>query len=221
MPFVKCDSELTLYERVQEKLDELFGGERGPRIEAEINNELGPRMDLARWLARESFKYHVKLYKNRPIYWHLSSTEGTFGAIVHYHRFTQDRFMKLRAHSVAGFLQRLRREAGELRPVSDTHEARACLLEPEAQIEEVEAFDQKLQDIQEGRIPIRVPWKTPETSRAGILPAWTPDSRLPSSQTFVWRSRAESAASRRPASTCMEASPFRRSSSPIWWSSLP
>jgi len=132
VPLVSCGDEATLLDRARRKFDEFFGEDQGDAIEAEINAELkvrikgskhcGPKMDMETWLAARYFEFHVKLYKSRPIYWHITSEAGSFGAICHYHKLNRNRLQKLRAHYLASFIDRLRRDAGDLRG-NDSREA--------------------------------------------------------------------------------------------------
>jgi len=46
--------------------------------------------DLRTFLARDSYKEHVRTYKKRPIYWMFSSPEGSFQALIYRHRYNRD-----------------------------------------------------------------------------------------------------------------------------------
>jgi hypothetical protein len=182
VPFNRSTGETPLGERVRQELAALFPDRDESQLEIEITNELkrtvkGYRRcaSLDDWLANAYFEYHASLYKNRPIFWHIASAQGTtpfaFGALVHYHRFDRNRMVKLRATYVRDTIEELRREAG----LADKA-GRA-----EDRIEEVQALDRKLQLIQEGHhegaeggpqdFRILTPWKKPEARPKG----WNPD----------------------------------------------
>lgn len=167
---VPCGTETTLVERVRRGLDEAFGADRGPAIESEVNNFLGKRQTIETWLARQYFKYHVQLYKRRPIFWHITTEDGSFGALVHYHRFTHDRLQKLRSHTLYGHIQRLLGEIGRLKGDTSS-EAREKLSTLEQGLDAARALDENLRKIQEGEYPIKVPWKSAADQPKG----WRPD----------------------------------------------
>jgi len=171
VPLVPCGDEATMLQRVREKLDEIFGADRGHAIETEINNELGGRKTIETWLARDYFKFHVKLYKRRPIYWHIQSDDRGFGVIVHYHRFDLNRLQKVRAHYLASYMTRLRAEMGKLRG-DDSRDARARLEDVEEALATAQELDEKLGQIAEGEpYAIEVPWKEEDEEPKG----WRPD----------------------------------------------
>jgi len=188
VPLVPCGEEPTILERARHKLDELFGADRGHEIEAEINNELrvrikgnkncGPKMDMDTWLSTRYFDYHVGLYKHRPIFWHIQSDDGSFGVLCHYHRFNRNRLQKLRAHYLATFMDRLRREIGELQG-DDSKDARARQEKLEGNLRAAEELNRKLGLILTGepdpktgeQYRIQVPWKSDDEQPKG----WEPD----------------------------------------------
>lgn len=188
VPLVPCGEEPTVIERARRKLDEFFGADRGHEIEAEINSELrvrlkgnkncGPRMDLETWYATRYFDYHVSLYKRRPIFWHIQSDDGSFGALCHYHKLNRNRLQKLRAHYLATFMDRLRREIGELQS-DESKEARARLERLEGNLRSAEELSRKLGLILTGepdpktgeQYRIHVRWKSEEEQPKG----WDPD----------------------------------------------
>jgi hypothetical protein len=188
VPFNRSTGETPLAERVRQELAALFAGRDESQLEVELVNELkrsvkGYRKcaSLDDWLANSYFEYHASLYKNRPIFWHIASAEGTtpfaFGALVHYHRFDKNRMAKLRAHYVRDTIEELRRDAG----LADKAGRAEDRIELQARLEEVQAFDRKLQLIQEGHhegakggpqdFRILTPWKKPEARPKG----WNPD----------------------------------------------
>lgn len=186
--FNRSTGETPLAERVRHELATSFPGRDESQLEVEIVNELkrsvkGYRKcaSLDEWLANAYFEYHANLYKNRPIFWHIASAQGTapfaFGALVHYHRFDRNRMAKLRATYVRDTVEELRREAG----LADKAGRADDRIELQAKLEEVQALDRKLQLIQEGHregaeggpqdFRILTPWKTPEARPKG----WNPD----------------------------------------------
>ena len=188
VPFSQVTGEMRLVDRVRQEVAGLFPARDESQLEIEIVNELrrgakGYRKcaSLDDWLANAFFDYHVSLYKSRPIFWHIVSTQGTapfaFGALVHYHRFDKNRMVMLRASYVRDTIEELRREAG----LADKAGRAEDRVELQARVEEVQALDRKLQQIQEGHhegppggtrdFRILTPWKAPDARPKG----WNPD----------------------------------------------
>jgi hypothetical protein len=179
VPLVACNNEPPLEKRVLAELGTLVGADRMHLLEGELASELRKRVpgfrradSIGDFLASGWFEHHVRLYKNRPVFWHLASVReggGTpaFAALVHYHRFGKDALRKLRGSYLRSFLERLERELAQARRANRIDDA----LEIQRGLEEARAFDQKLQGLEEGRYPLYVPWK-----EAGKQPkGWEPD----------------------------------------------
>ena len=62
-------------------------------MEPEIKKVLG--RDIEAWLHRDFFKWHVRLYKRRPIVWHLASPSNTFACFLHIHKLDKDALRKV------------------------------------------------------------------------------------------------------------------------------
>ena len=188
VPFSQATGETRLVDRVRQELAALFPGRDETQLEVEIVNELkrgtkGYRkcVSLDDWLANAFYRYHASLYKKRPIIWHIASSVGTvpfgFGALVHYHKFDANRMAKLRAAYLRDAIGAFRREAG-LADKTGRAEDRVDL---QANVEEVQALDKKLQQIEEGYhegsqsggqdFRILTPWREPDAHPRG----WNPD----------------------------------------------
>ena len=188
VPFSQATGETRVVDRVRQELAALFPGRDESQLEVEIVNELkrgakGYRKcaSLDDWLANAFFEYHASLYKSRPIFWHIASSQGTapfaFGVLVHFHRFDKNRIAQLRAHYVRDTIEELRREVG----LADKAGRADDRVELRAKVEEVQALDKSLQQIQEGHhegteggdrdFRILTPWKEPSARPRG----WNPD----------------------------------------------
>jgi hypothetical protein len=188
VPFSQATGETRLAERVRHELAGLFPERNESQLEVEIVNELRRSVrgykrcaSIDDWLANIFFEYHANLYKNRPIFWHIASSQGTgsfaFGAIVHYHRFDKNGMAKLRATYIRDTIDELRRETG----LADKAGRADDRIELQAKVEEAQTLDKRLQWIQEGRhegldggerdYRILTPWKDASTRPRG----WDPD----------------------------------------------
>jgi hypothetical protein len=184
LPFANISGEPPLLDRVHAELGKLFPGRDVNEVEVEIVNELKRKVkgysraeSIREWLEDAYFEYHASMYKNRPIFWHISSKQGkgpaAFSALVHYHRFDKDRIAKLRGVYLREALANFRREAALA-----SQEGRADdRLEWQAKVEEAEELDRRLQKIQEGfhqgseDFRILTPWKAEGQRPKG----WDPD----------------------------------------------
>ncbi|MBI2199772.1 MAG: hypothetical protein HYU42_14410 [Candidatus Rokubacteria bacterium] len=179
VPLVACNNEPPLEDRVLRELAALVSEDRAHILEGELASELRKKVpgyrrveSIGDFLANAYFEHHVRLYKSRPIFWHLASApEGggtpAFAVLAHYHRFRKDALRKLRGTHVRSFIERRGRDLALARQANRTDEA----LEIQRDIEEAQAFDKKLQALEEGRFPIRVPWKKAAEQPKG----WDPD----------------------------------------------
>jgi hypothetical protein len=186
--FQPVGREIPLLDRVRAKLASFFPGIDPHTLEIEIINELKKRIkgyarseSLQDWLANSFFDFHCELYKQRPILWHLSSSqdsrEPAFSIIVSYHKFDYDLLAKLRSVYARDRMTTLRREAAQAGKDKKEDERLQLL----SALEEVEAFDRKLAQLQEGHhegveggdndYRILTPWKKPLERPKG----WHPD----------------------------------------------
>jgi hypothetical protein len=96
VPLVKCSNEPPLEERVLAELGKIVGAERLHEFEGEVATELRKRVpgyrradSIGDWLTNVYFEHHVRLYKSRPIYWHLASSQQAdpaLGVVIHERR---------------------------------------------------------------------------------------------------------------------------------------
>jgi hypothetical protein len=184
MPLTLGTGEEILIERFRRFLDAECGPEHGPSVEIEAGQILGwkPRdtwgqqksTTLARWFERDFFKRHVSQFKRRPIAWYLTSPKGTFQTIVYYHAFDKNRLTLLRARYVREALELLRKQLGAAQGAGTDRQALARVADIEAKIADVQAFDERLRRLLEGRdreARIWCPWKTSGEQPVG----WDPD----------------------------------------------
>ena len=188
VPFAPVAGEPSLSERVHRELEALFPELDIGHVEAEIANELGKNVKgyrrsrgIAEWLENAFFRFHCSLYKSRPIFWHIASSQGAspcaFGALVHYHRFDKNRMAQLRGQYLREAIETFRREAA----LADKARRVDARQDWRARLEEAQELDGRLQRVQEGYhdapeggdadYRILTPWKAPEDRPKG----WDPD----------------------------------------------
>ena len=188
VPFAPVAGDPSLAERVHRELQTLFPQLDIGQVEVELANELKQSVKgyrrasgIAEWLDNAFFEFHCALYKNRPILWHIASSQGAspfaFGALVHYHRFDRNRMAQLRAQYLRDAIETCRREAA----LADKAGRTDARQDWQARLEETQELDRRLQWVQEGHhdgpdggerdYRILTPWKTPEERPKG----WNPD----------------------------------------------
>jgi hypothetical protein len=186
VPLIAISGETALVDRVRDELAALFPDQDAYQLEVDIGNELRRKVKgyrsvdgIDEWLRDCYFDYHVSLYKKRPVFWHIASRPGrgdcAFGALMHYHRFDQNRLAKLRGSYLRDAIALFRREAG----LADKEGRIEDRQEWQALLEEAETLDERLRWVQEGingppapgDCRIRTPWKSDDELPDG----WQPD----------------------------------------------
>jgi hypothetical protein len=108
--------------RLMETMEQDLGREAAQALAQQAPAYLGTS-DLAEWVAEGFFPWHVSLYRNRPIFWLLSSenfergrTQLTFRVYLQYLKLTPDTLPRVLTHYVHPTMERIDREwrlAGE------------------------------------------------------------------------------------------------------------
>jgi len=152
-------------DKIRQYLINDFGEEKIDTIEKEIETLLGKSIE--NWILEEYSKFHVGIYRYRPIYWQLTSqnyssrrgSNGVFNCFLDYHKLNRDTIPKIRTQSeyLKGVLdgarwrsEKLRRELQAARESGERSKERRLQGEYEEAMEEydeLQAFDQKLAEI--------------------------------------------------------------------------
>jgi hypothetical protein len=164
IPIAGSITERTLLVRVRGQITAEFGAQRAPAIERELEDVLG--QSLGTWLAASLFKQHTSQFKKRPIAWQIESAPNgdgkrlgrrtarrtpTFSCIVYYHRLDADLLPKLRTQYVGPLRTSLQTELAGLETVNArTADQDARRLELEEKLEELKAFDTRLEEVTVG-----------------------------------------------------------------------
>jgi hypothetical protein len=94
LPLVEGTGQATALDLLRERLEATFGAEAAFRLEDDAGRVLGK--PVGDWLDGDFSQWHTRLYKRRPVIWHIASPRGTFGALVYYHKLDRDTLPKLR-----------------------------------------------------------------------------------------------------------------------------
>jgi hypothetical protein len=108
------------------------------KLEDEAKGVLG--RDLGQWLERDFGKWHVKLYKRRPIIWHMASPHGAFSLFLYYHKLDKDTLPKARNVYLWTLRDGLQKQLERARAAED-HKSVDRL---EAALDDLTIFDERL-----------------------------------------------------------------------------
>jgi len=156
-----------LVDQVRKNLAEDFGNDQVDVKEREMQEILGK--SLEDWVATEYFDFHVNLYKRRPIFWHIASSnfattrtsKGTINIFLHYHKLDRDTIPKILTRYVQPELEatkwkteRLKRELQEARNQNNKTREKELSKQLEATLstlEELEGFKKALETVHNPR----------------------------------------------------------------------
>jgi len=93
LPLTPGTGQPTALDEVRRRMETEFGEAAAFRMETEIRQVLG--RDVEAWLDRDFFKWHVRLYKRRPVVWHLASPGNAFACFLHIHKLDKDTLRKV------------------------------------------------------------------------------------------------------------------------------
>ena len=98
IPILSADSAFddNLVKRVQEFIRIAFGAEKVNQNISFVEACLGT--SLEKYLQRDFWKDHKKMYQNRPIYWLFSSKKGAFQCLAYMHRMDANTADKVRSN---------------------------------------------------------------------------------------------------------------------------
>ena len=82
-----------------------FGEERYEENLRFIEDALGK--NLRSFLLKDFYKDHVKRYKNRPIYWQVTSPSGIFRCLIYLHRYTPETVGQVLNEYIRPFIKKL------------------------------------------------------------------------------------------------------------------
>lgn len=104
---------------VIEFVDKVYGSDTLEENLRFIANALGsgdePRLTIHRYLQKSFFADHVKVYKNRPIYWQFTSgKKGAFKALMYMHRYDPELLSVLEEKHALPYYQKLCEQLHEM-----------------------------------------------------------------------------------------------------------
>jgi type II restriction/modification system DNA methylase subunit YeeA len=103
-------------ERFKKFLRVTFGDEYYEENLAFIENAIG--RDIRSYFLKDFYGEHVKMYKNRPIYWLFSSPNGSFNALIYMHRYRPDTVSVVLNDYLREYVRKLNSHKAHLEQVS-------------------------------------------------------------------------------------------------------
>ena len=117
-------------------------------VRTATSNDGDPEYVLRDWFDRLFWKYHYKLYCNRPVYWPLQSPKKRFTVWVFHERFTKDTLFHIRRNIVDVRLRLLEREIVDKRKEATTNKAAAKQLDKQRDLEDdLREFSKRLKEM--------------------------------------------------------------------------
>ena len=174
-----------LVEQLRNELANDFGEAETNTKEKEIQKMFGK--SLEEWIATEYFDFHVNLYKRRPVYWHLTSSNfssarrssGAVNLFIHYHKLDRDtvpkiisNYLKPEVDASKWKTERLKRELQEARDKSNKVKEKELSKQLETTLsvlEELQGFQEALETVHnpptdKTKLPRNPTWLQQKTS---------------------------------------------------------
>jgi len=142
-----CNFPDDALQQINQLLDTIWGHETRIENNNFIQECLGK--ELEKFLVKDFYKYHCKMYKNKPIYWLFSSKTGAFQVLVYMHRMNAFTVEKIRANYMLEHLKNLRSEESMLQSNSATLNSQDAkrLDQIRKDLIECEAYDMELKNV--------------------------------------------------------------------------
>jgi len=151
LPLIPGTGQPTGLDEVRRGLEAEFGEAAAFRMEPEIKKVLG--RDIETWLDRDFFKWHVRLYKRRPVVWHLASPSNSFACFLHIHKLDQDTLRKVQTLYLWP-----RRRAAEAELASAKAENNARRIEQaETILDDLAEFEKRLLSVIQAQVECDIP----------------------------------------------------------------
>lgn len=154
IPILSADSAFddNLVKRVQEFIRIAFGAEKVNQNISFVEACLGT--SLEKYLQKDFWKDHKKMYQNRPIYWLFSSKKGAFQCLAYMHRMDANTADKVRSNYLMKHMDWLRQTiAGlEANAITLNTAERNKLKKLRNDLVECEEYNDRLQLIADKRI---------------------------------------------------------------------
>jgi len=147
-----CNFPDDALQQINQLLDTIWGHETRTENTNFIQECLDK--DLEKFLVKDFYNHHCKMYKKKPIYWLFSSKTGAFQVLVYMHRMNAFTVEKIRANYMLEHLKNIRSEESMLQANAanlNTQEAKR-LDQIRKDLIECEAYDMELKNVADQQI---------------------------------------------------------------------
>ena len=175
VPLAGCAArEPYLVDHVRAQLEAQFG----PAVAYQLEQDAAPYLGhpLEEWLRRDFFaRFHVRLYKNRPILWHLASPKGYFAVLVDYHRLTRDTLPRVQTLYLWPQMEEVRTRLTAARTeLLSGRPAVKAVADLEDELADLEECNARLERVIQGNVEVDLPEWANGPYRNGAAP-YNPD----------------------------------------------
>ena len=157
IPLTPGTGHPTALDVVRAGLEAAFGVGAAFQMETDIRKELG--REIKTWLNRDYWKWHIKLYKRRPMIWHLASPGNHFACFLHIHKLDGDTLRKVQTK----YLWYARRSVqSELESAKDAQKrgesgASSRVDKAETVLEDLAQFERRLLSVIQAEVECDIP----------------------------------------------------------------
>ena len=151
LPLTPGTGQPTALDEVRRRMEAEFGEAAAFRLEAEIQQVLG--RDVETWLSQDFFGWHVKLYKSRPVIWHLASPGNTFACFLHIHKLDGDTLRKVQTL----YLWPRRRAAETEREAAMAANSPRRIEQAEAILDDLAEFEKRMLAVIQAQVACDIP----------------------------------------------------------------
>ena len=147
-----CNFPDDALQQFQQVLDTIWGHETRTENINFIQDCLDK--DLEKFLVKDFYKYHCKMYKKKPIYWLFASPKGAFQVLVYMHRMNAFTVEKIRANYLLEHIKNINSEIMVLEGNAsnlNTQEAKR-LDNLRVDLRECETYDMELKNVADQQI---------------------------------------------------------------------
>jgi len=147
-----CNFPDDALQQFQQVLDTIWGHETRTKNINFIQEGLDK--DLEKFLVKDFYKYHCKMYKKKPIYWLFASPKGAFQVLVYMHRMNAFTVEKIRANYLLEHIKNINSEIMVLEGnASNLNTQEAKRLDTlRVDLRECETYDMELKNVADQQI---------------------------------------------------------------------
>lgn len=167
---LQADHPDDLAMKVEKALELMVGEDKTPRL-LEAAGIVPGTSGLRLYLEKDFFKWHVKLYRKRPVYWLLQSPRKSYGLYLFHERITPDTLFLLGGNRyLGGGISRSRDEISDLSARASTAPQGG---EKKSLAKELEAAEELLLDLE--TFARNLSGVTSQTNSRGEAVGWRPE----------------------------------------------